>query len=382
MNRREYLSIAAASALGSLTGCVSASTPKDREAGASTGSPSTSDPALPVSDSELYRALPRNEIPAIVEPAFAADWEGLSITVASAPLRESVEPRLSAGSRVIGINRGNQPRAYPLSVLSWHEVVNETLDEPVLVTYCPLCGSGVVARRSVGGLETVFGVSGLLWNDNLVMYDRLTDSLWSQLHATAIRGPRTGETLSLLPSAFTTWESWRTKRPDTEVLLPPPYSNTVRGADATENYTLNPYLAYTSSGSVGLGPTEFDDNRVPPKMPVIGVTTGDVSKAYPLEVVERQRVINDTVGPVPIVVAISADQSLVAYHRRVDGRTLWFQDAGESMIRGGRSRWEIVTGRAIDGSYAGTWLRRANNRSPMFWFAWASLNPGSQVYGR
>lgn len=380
VHRRQYLALAGAGAISPVPGCIAAPASVGREGPDPSRAESSFSPDLPVSESEFYRAVPRDAIPAIVDPTFAPDWDGVSVTVASAPLRETIEPRLADGSQVVGITRGDRSRAYPLSVLAWHEVVNDSFGDPVLVTYCPLCGSGVVARRAVGGHTTVFGVSGLLWNANLVMYDRRTASLWSQLAATAIQGPSTGQSLTLVPSLLTTWGSWRSTHPDTEVLLPPPYSNTVRGRDATENYTLDPYLAYSTSDAVGVQGTEPTDRRLHPKMPVIGVTAGGVSKAYPLAVVERRSVVNDTVGGQPIVVAIAADRSLVAYHRLVNGTTLRFTAGDEAHMHAGRSRWATITGRAIDGPHKGTRLRRANDRSPMFWFAWTTLHPGTRLH--
>lgn len=396
MERRRYLSLLAAGALGATGGCVSAprsADPRNGDGGdGRRGRPALS---LPVPDAELHRALPRDAIPAVVDPAFASDWAGVSVTVSSAPLRETIEPRLSEGSQVIGVERAGRARAYPLSVLYWHEVVNDTVEprstagrtspdgagEPILVTYCPLCGSGVVAERSVAGAPAVFGVSGLLWKANLVMYDRATGSRWSQLHATAIQGARTGHELRLVPATFTTWRSWRDAHPDTEVLLPPPYSNTVRGREATSNYELNPYLAYEASGRVGVGEAAVEDDRLHPKTPVVGVAAGGTAKAYPLDVVRRRRVVNDAVGGRPVVVAVGPDRSLVAYYRRVDGATLRFRPAGEAMSAGG-SRWAVTTGRALDGPHEGTRLERANERSPMFWFAWASAHPDTRIYGR
>lgn len=183
-------------------------------------------------------------IPAIVEPAFASDWSGIG--------RD-----LSADATVVGLERAGEARAYPLTVLRF-EIVNDRFEEPVLVTYCPLCSSGLTAIRRVAGEATVFGNTSFTWrapagpgqsaleqdrvfgvsrrgpdeatNDpNLVMFDTATGSFWSQLLAQAICGPRTGEALTLIPSTVTTWASWRDRHPDTTVLLPPPHSRTVDG---------------------------------------------------------------------------------------------------------------------------------------------------------
>jgi len=401
MERRRCLSLLAAGTLG-IGGCLDALGDSGRDPPAS----GTADVDLPVPESALDRAVERDAIPAIVDPAFARDWSGLEITASAAPLRESVEPRLSEGSPVVGVEREDRARAYPLSVLNWHEAVNDRLEGPLLVTYCPLCGSGVAAERTVDGAgagsggsgsgatgaskseEAVFGVSGRLWRENLVLYDRATGSLWSQLLGRAIRGPRTGERLRLLPSRLTTWGEWREGHPDTEVLLPPPRSNTVRGPDATFDYTIDPYLSYGTSSTVGRGDTEFADDRLHPKAPVAGVANeapasterGGEARAYPLTTVERFRAINDRVGGRPVVVAVTPDRSLVAYDRRVDGTELRFLPVGRGHLRAGGSRWRVATGRATDGPYEGRRLSPATDRSSMFWFAWAKLHPDTDVY--
>jgi hypothetical protein len=302
------------------------------------------------------------------------------------------------GERTAG--QDGRARAYPLSILGWHEVVNDRLGGPLLVTYCPLCGSGVVADRRIGsgpgdGIVTSFGVSGLLWRGNLVLYDRATGSLWSQLLGRAVRGPRTGERLRLLPSRLTTWGEWREGHPDTEVLLPPPRSDTVRGPDATFDYTIDPYLSYDTSSAVGAGNTAFEDDRLHPKAPVVGVASeppaltergespakwNGEARAYPLTVVEPLRVLNDTVGGRPVVVAVTPDRSLVAYDRRVDDRTLRFLPVGRGYARAGGSRWRLATGRAVDGPHEGQRLSPATERSSMFWFAWVKLHPDTDLY--
>jgi hypothetical protein len=393
MERRRYLSLLAAGTLGT-GGCLDVLGGRRQ---ASTTLEGTGID-LPVPESALHRAVERDAIPAITDPAFARDWEGLELTASSAPFRESVRPRLSSGSPVIGVARDGRARAYPLSVLNWHEVVNDRFGGPLLVTYCPLCGSGVVAERRVGvgtdpggsgggatdapgdGRSTPFGVSGLLWRGNLVLYDRATGSRWSQLLARAIRGPRTGERLRSLPSRLTTWGEWREGNPGTEVLLPPPRSDTVRGPDATFDYTIDPYLSYDSSSAVGAGNTGFTDDRLHPKAPVVGVAAGGEARAYPLRTVERLRLVNDTVGGRPVVVAITPDRSLVAYDRRVDGAVLSFLPVGRGAARAGGSRWRLATGRATDGPHEGTTLSPATDRSSMFWFAWATFHPGTDVY--
>ncbi|MEF8842755.1 MAG: DUF3179 domain-containing protein [Haloarculaceae archaeon] len=401
VTRRRLLSGAAG--LAALSGCLQVGYV------GSTGS-GRSPVDLPVPESDLVRGTPRDAIPAITDPAFGPDWSGVSLEARTVDFGvRRIEPRLAPFDRVVGLVRDGRARAYPLRVLGWHEVVNDVLGEPLLVSYCPLCGSAVVARRRVAGAERfggsgsdatgaptdeaiTFGVSGLLWNDNLVMYDAETDSLWSQIAATAIRGPLAGTELELVPATLARWDEWRSEHPDTEVLLPPPRSDTVvgRGYAAVRDYTFDPYAAYGSNDDVGfaeLGGEEraaggrSTDDRLPAKVEVLGVVQGEAAKAYPRPIVERERVIDDRVGGVPVVVAVTPGGSMVAYERTVGGRTLEFRAGADDTAVADGSRWRVTTGEAVDGPHAGATLARANDRPAMFWFAWADVHPGTAVYG-
>ncbi len=192
---------------------------------------------------------------AITEPAVARDWRDRDI---GDRYRPAASGGLADDATVVGLEAGGTARAYPVSVLWVHEVVNDTLGgEPVLVTYCSLCRSGMVARRLVDGEPTTFRVTGLLWrapevregasesegrvfaagrtgaeggsirnSGNVVITDRATGSFWSQILARSICGPMEGTTLSQFPSTLTTWRDWRAAHPGTDVLLPAPYSGT------------------------------------------------------------------------------------------------------------------------------------------------------------
>ncbi len=382
MNRRRFLGTLGAGFTVGAAGCLS---DDSDDASGSTGTPTGSDPVsadvegdnsrvssltdpdLPLSNSDLRRGAAKDAIPAITEPAFASDWSDVDAT-------------LSADSRVIGVAVDGEARAYPLAILNWHEVVNDTFGGPLLVTYCPLCGSGVTAERRVNGETTVFGVSGLLWKSDLVMYDELTESLWSQVLGKAVKGPETGTSLALRPSSMTTWGEWQAEYPDTEVLLPSPKSKTVNGG-VSRRYNDDPYTGYEESRRVGISGASSDD-RLHPKASVIGIATDEVARAYPLETVQdRGGVVNDTVRDLPVVVAATDDGSLVAYERTLDGTTLTFDRDGDALVGGG-SRWGIVSGRARDGPHEGTSLTAANDRSQMFWFAWADFYPETEIFGQ
>lgn len=345
---------------------------------------SVSGTELPLPDDAFTRGAPKDLFPAVVEPSFGSDWQDLEITYTSRQgNRKTLKPRLSAEDRVIGVTRGGEARAYPLRILNWHEVVNDRFGGPLLVTFCPLCGSGVTARRTVRDEPTVFGVSGLLWNSDLVMCDRRTESLWSQIAGAAVQGPMTGHLLSLVPSTIATWETWRSTHPDTAVLLPPPESNTVQGPDAVRDYTRNPYALYEGTEQIGLGANELPASAgaLPPKTQVLGIVDEAAARAYPLEAVAAAGVVNDTVGDLPVVVTVTADQqTVVGYVRTVDDTTLSFEGPSASHLRAGGSRWEIATGRAVDGPYEGTRLRPASRRGQLFWFAWVDFHPDTAVY--
>jgi len=343
--------------------------------------PLLADVSLPVPESELDRAAPRDGIPAIVDPVFDANWRRTDHDIAT---DSYPAPSLSPRDRVIGVSREGRARAYPLKVLRRHEVVNDTFGGPLLVTYCPICQSGLVADRRVDGEPRRFGVSGFLFQANLVLYDRATGSLWSQLLATAIRGPATGTELALVSSTTTTWGAWQEEHPDTEVLLPPPVSDTVIG-EVSMNYDLNPYAdhetvteRYPEYGP--LGDLEWTDTRLPRRARVLGVSHDGEAVAYPQDQVRWNTPINDTVGGRPVVVAMAEDDTLVAYDRRVGGETLRFSDAGGGTLAGGGSRWRTLSGRAVDGPHEGTRLDSAADVGGLYWAAWFKFHPDTSVY--
>lgn len=375
MQRREYL-LGVAVGLGTLTGGTAPAsarevTPAVRAAVRAARRPPAAVPSLPVPQSDLVLGGPRGSIPAITQPAYAPDWRDVD---------RSLEDR----DLVIGVERGDldrnrngaRARAYPLALLETHEVVNATLDGPLLVTYCPLCASGVVAERSLDGDPVTFSASGYLYRGDLVLYDHATGSLWSQLLATAIRGPATGDQLALVPSSLTTWGRWRDARPDTEVLLPPPASGTV-----TAPLDPVPPAGSGASGHVGVADValDVDDDRLPVRELVVGVTARDVARAYPLSAVRSAGAINDWVGDLPVVVA--ADPVPQAYARVVDGTVPVFEQAGDGRIRGAGSTWSLATGRALTGHREGAVLPRAAATTAMYWFAWLDFHPKTTVFG-
>jgi hypothetical protein len=382
MRRRHYLGTLAAVTLAGCTAGYAGDAARGGDDGEGLGPTAPSDVSLPVPESDIATVLGTDAIPAITDPAFDEDWSGVSFDAHHDVVGEyTARPRLGQTDAVVGVVRDGEARAYPRRLLDWHEVVNDDFEGPLLVTYCPLCGSAVVAERRVAGEETVFGVSGKLWRNDLVMYDEATGSLWSQLLATAIRGPRTGDRLELVPATLATWPEWKAEHPDTKVLRPPPDSNTVDGRDEVRNYDESPYLGYENTDDIGLG-GEFDDDRLDPKAWVFGIEHGGVARAYPYERVTAEGgVVNDTVGGLPVVVAVTGEESMAGYARRVGGEAVKFEPAEGARASAAGSRWDLSGGVALDGPHEGTTLRPATAVPQLFFFAWLEFNPDTEVYG-
>ena len=280
---------------------------------------------------------------------------------------------LAAADLVIGVEIDGTARAYPLRILNVHEVVNdEVAGRPLAVTYCPLCRSGVVFSRAVGGRTLSFGVSGKLLDANLVLYDRQTETYWSQIEGEAIVGPLVPTRLELVPSAITTWDEWRRGHPETTVL------SRETGIYPRATYASNPYAGYAESDRVGFGVDEVDD-RLPPKALVYGVAAGGAAVAYPAAALADGAVVNDRVGEVPVlVVTHPADGGVRAFVRRAEGETLTFEATAEALVDDEGHRW-TYDGEALSGPHEGTRLERIQPHG-FYWFAWSEFHPETEVY--
>lgn len=259
----------------------------------------------------------RDCIPSIDQPRFV-------------PAREA--DFLADEDIVMALVVDGEARAYPVSILNYHEIVNDVIaGRPVAVTYCPLCGSGLVFERVFAGKMTEFGVSGLLRNNDLILYDRATESLWQQITGRAFAGPLRGQELTTLPVAMTRWGAWRAAHPDTRVLsvdtgFDRPYANKT------------PYGDYEKSERV-LFPVALD-RRLHPKTVVYGVETEKGSFA-------------------------------------VTERAL----AGQRTVRQGRENglhWTIDDAGQVSVAWAGSGEPLVPHR--MFWFAWYSFHVDTALH--
>lgn len=302
---------------------------------------------------------------------------------------ESADTWLTEQEPVLLLQLDGVARAYPLSIMLWHEIVNDEVNgRPVVVTYCPLCNSGLAFARAANGQTFDFGTTGILHNANLVMYDRQTESWWQQLSGTAVVGEMTGVQLPLLSTNIVSWSMFKTQFPEGEVL------SIFTGFD--RRYGENPYINYDSLVSQG---TKFYDGeldtRLHPKMRVIGLQLSDEIIAYPFSVLEEVGVLNDTVAEQPLVVfwqpgtksplyneLISESKevgSATVFSRKVAGQVLTFRVLGDGFVDVETgSEWTLL-GTAVFGPLNGTQLTPLPGHE-LFWFAWAALHPNTQLY--
>ena len=325
-----------------------------------------------VFDEILSGGVPRDGIPPIDNPTFE------SIAEASTWLQPQ--------SPVIAFTLEGVARAYPLAILTRHEIVNDIVaDVPVAVTFCPLCNSAVVFERTVAGQVLRFGVSGLLRNSDLIMWDDLTQSWWQQFTGEGIVGSYTGTQLTLLPSQVVGFGAFVEQYPDGEVL-----------SRNGRTYATNPYVGYDSSALPFLFRGELDERLFATER-VLGALIAGEAVAYPFPVLAEAIVINDTVGGRAVVAfwqpgATSAlDQSNIdasrdvgmaaLYRRELDGQILTFSVDAAGTIRDDQtgSAWNVF-GTAVEGALLGSQLRQ-ELAFPHFWFAWAAFRPETRIYG-
>jgi len=292
---------------------------------------------------------------------------------------------LQLQSPVITVEINGVARAYPLAILTRHEIVNDVVDStPIAVTFCPLCNSAIVYDRRVDGDILRFGVSGFLRNSDLIMWDDKTQSWWQQFTGEGIVGTYTNKLLSIISSQVVSYGAFKEQYPDGEVL-----------STQGRNYGDNPYVGYDSSSQPFLF-TGVIDNRLFATERVFGVDLDGEIIAYPYEDLSNEVVINDTLGTADIVVlwqpgSVSAldnaeidkskDVGMAGLFKRdLDGQNYTFSFV-ENMIVDDQtgSIWNVF-GTAISGAMEGSQLQQIN-AYPHFWFAWAAFKPQTEIYG-
>lgn len=264
---------------------------------------------------------PRDGIPALNDPVMIPAQEA-----------DFLEPE----DRVLGVEIGGEARAYPIAVLNWHEVVNDSIGrQSFVVSYCPLCGSGVVFASNAGEGRLVFGVSGLLYNSDVLLFDRNTESLWSQLMGMAVTGKLKGTRLPQLPVLHTTWEHWRSEHPRSLVMS--------RDTGFDRDYRRSPYLGYEKSRRLYFRVSNKAPKTLHPKALVLGVDLNAGVKAYPYENLQRQGLarFEDMIGERKVLV-------------------VWNEAAGSAYVTD-------PDGTILPATTA-------------YWFAWYAFHPDTQLF--
>lgn len=317
----------------------------------------------------MVQTLAPDAIPAIDNPVFTQRFESQVI---------------SDNTHVVGVKIGDDVRAYSHTVLDWHEVVNDQymIDgemRPVTLSYCPLTGSAMLWKGKQGAANPTFGVSGRLFNSNLVMYDRETGSYWAQMLEQAVCCTERLTIPDRVQVIETTWGTWRQMYPQTTLLSDETGFSRAYGLYPYGNYLTNRQII-PPENTVILG-----DDRLHRKERIVGINVGDNSKAYPIaNFSSGVTTINDRVGSMDVVAVGSAGADLGAIFNRQleDCTTLEFSAVQDQlpvvMLDNEGSAWDIF-GVAVSGPRAGTQLQKTNSYIA-FWFAWAAFFPGAAIH--
>lgn len=289
---------------------------------------------------------------------------------------------LSDEDLVIGVVFNGEARAYSHIVLDWHEIINDQIGQHTYaLTYCPLTGTAINWNRNLDGVATTFGVSGLLFNTNLIPFDRATGSNWSQMRTECVNGSLIGNRAELMVHLETTWGTWKSLYPNTTVVSTNtgisrqygtyPYIN-----NAGEDYRVDPFLLF---------PVANDDNRIDRKERVLGIKVGDQAKAYQFKDFANGITVRlDQVGDEFVVVVGNEEKNfLTAYRRELsDGSVPAFEPTEISMLPVVMAdelgnNWDIF-GRAVSGPNTGEQLPVLESYIG-YWFAWAAFNPDIEI---
>jgi len=262
---------------------------------------------------------PKDGIPAIDKPVF---------------IENIGDVELADDDYLLGVSYNGIVKAYPIAILNWHEIVNDNYGgDPVVITYCPLCGSGMAFYAGVSGDKLQFGVSGLLYNSDVLLYDRESHSLWSQILGQGVTGEYKGTSLQPIPVEHTTWKRWRTNYPGTKVLS--------FSTGFSRDYGRDPYAGYSKTSGTFF-PVRFQPKNMHPKELVLAIELGGESKAYPLiELAKSETDIDDRIGDVPVTITYFPEHN----------SAIMTDEQGEQLPA-----------------------------TTLFWFAWSAFHPDTEIY--
>ena len=322
-------------------------------------------------DEILSGGPPKDGIPAIDAPSY------VSIDDADAWIGDR-EP-------IIAVEVDGMARAYPLQILTWHEIVNDTLNEkPLVVSFCPLCNTAIAFEREFNGQILDFGTTGRLRYSNLIMYDRQSETWWQQATGRGIVGEYTDEQLSFYPAVMISWADFKSQYPDGDVLS--------KDTGFNRSYGRNPYAGYDDINQTPfLFTGELYEDLLPAMARVLTIELNDEAVAYPYDVLEEVGTVNDEVGGESIVVfwtegmASALDTAIIEAGQDVGSAVAYLSEGKIFFAKNGviydeetGSIWSIF-GEAIDGNLKGKMLTPVVSVNH-FWFSWAAFKPETRVY--
>lgn len=292
------------------------------------------------------------------DPAEIRTVLGPNVVPAVGQAVHSLKPPRRAGAFVAGLALGEEARAYPLNVLAFHQVVNDSVGGiPVAVTYDPLCSSAIAFVRRAEGSTLNLRVSGKILRNNLLMYDEGTRSLWSQMRGRAVEGPLVGKTMETLALEVVKWSIWSADHPGT-LFLEPPNPLIDYGGDVDPAYVASPTTLF---------PRKYRDDRMHPKEMVAGLRIGSEARAYPLAALPKSGLVLDRVAGVDVAI-LEDDGAVRAWE--VPGPV---KRDGKRIV-GTEAEWDNVLGRGKGGNL------RCMPLVVSHWFAWVDFYPDTLVW--
>ena len=318
----------------------------------------------------IWGGIPPDQTPPLVDPEV--------VTVAEADY-------MLPGDRVFGISINGEQRAYPLRITNTHEIVNDTLGgQPIVLTQCVLCGSGVAYSSSVGGKRTNFGTSGLIYRSNTVVYDLNNKTLWLQFSGIPIVGSATSfaNELPRIPVVVTTWKEWTSLHPNTTVLsiLNDIFPPSAYAPEDTPGSPLEIYLAQDET----IFPVWLVSDALGPKEPILGIRLPEVEKAYPVRILQKLLVVNDQLGETNIaIIASPKTEAARVYNRGQIKLSLLEGNSSEAVpyqvIDEDGGIWEVTEEALISIDDPDRKLPRVPSQIAL-WFAWHAFYPNTTLY--
>jgi hypothetical protein len=275
---------------------------------------------------------------------------------------------------VVGVIRGDAIRAYPHYILDYHEIVNDKLNEEALtLNYCPLTGTAFGWSSTSDNSFSTFGVSGLLYNANLILYDRLTDSHWSQLKLQCINGSQIGEEPILIPVVETTWKMWRTMFPNSKLMS--------HETGFARDYSVYPYGPYKTNHEYFVFRAIPENRALPNKLRVHAIIEEEQSKVYRFESFDNGRVVRDSFMGKELLI-VGNEDLIVSFILEPDDLSLEFSYAfedGEILFTDQEGNQWNAFGKAIEGPRKGNVLKSSVS-VVSYWFAIAAFYPDPAIY--